>query len=123
MGIKKGKKLSQRPHSFTEDFKRKVCVEFIGGKSTKAELQRKYNLRGHSCISKWLGNFGLESRPPSYVEIVTMPKEQRIDELISTEKDHKELLKKISELEAKNEALELMVKLAEDRLNIRIRKK
>ncbi|MBS7256801.1 hypothetical protein KHA98_22740, partial [Flavobacterium branchiicola] len=46
------------PQTFSEVFKRKVVKEFEQGLFTKAELRRRYNIRGHDTIDKWLKKYG-----------------------------------------------------------------
>ena len=56
----KGKELRtlspSRPYS--ETFKRLVVKEFEQGLFTKAELRRRYNIRGNSCLYRWLKKYG-----------------------------------------------------------------
>jgi transposase len=55
---KKGLKRPLPPQTFSEVFKRLVIKEFEQGLSTKAELRRRYNIRGHACIDRWLKKYG-----------------------------------------------------------------
>ena len=52
----KKKKISSLIYS--EAFKRMIVSEFESGLSTKATLQRKYGIRGNSCIDDWLKKYG-----------------------------------------------------------------
>ena len=108
---------------FDEKFRYKVCLEYLSGGATKQSIQDKYNLKGHSTISKWLTRFGLQDMRTLHIKPVTMPKDKRIKQLQAKEQEYEHLQKKIQELESKSESLELLIKLAEDKFNIRIRKK
>ncbi|NBL66126.1 IS3 family transposase, partial [Flavobacterium sp. NST-5] len=55
---KKILKIANPPQNYSEAFKRQVVSEYERGLFTKAELQRRYNILGHSCISKWLKKYG-----------------------------------------------------------------
>jgi transposase len=46
------------PQTYSEVFKKQVVREFEQGLFTKAELRRRYNIRGNSCIPRWLKKYG-----------------------------------------------------------------
>ncbi len=55
MSISKGIKKSSLPSQiYGEAFKRQVVSEYERDLYTKAELKRRYLIRGHSCIDDWL---------------------------------------------------------------------
>ena len=47
---KKNSKIPNAPQIYSEAFKRQVVSEFESGLFTKAELRRRYNILGSSCI-------------------------------------------------------------------------
>ena len=51
---KKISKIPSVPQIYSEVFKRQVVSEFERGLFTKAELRRRYNILGSSCIPRWL---------------------------------------------------------------------
>ena len=57
MKKKKHGKVQQRSRVFTEDFKRRVCAEYLHGSCSMEFLRRKYKIKGHSAIRNWLDVF------------------------------------------------------------------
>lgn len=51
-------KKASAPQTYSEVFKKQVVKEFEQGLFTKAELRRRYNIRGNSCIPRWLKKYG-----------------------------------------------------------------
>lgn len=47
-------KLSSPAQIYSEGFKRQVVIEFEQGLFTKATLERRYLIRGHGNIDRWL---------------------------------------------------------------------
>jgi len=80
---KKTSKITRVPQFYSEAFKRQVVSEFERGLFTKAELRRRYNILGNSCIPRWLKKFGKFT----YEDNTTIgrpmkdPQQQRIKEL------------------------------------------
>lgn len=101
---------------YSESFKREVVREVLDGHISKAEAKRKYEIKGSSAIISWIRKFE-ESDPQK----ATMD---------YSKLDKKDLLKKIKELERQLEDEQIrsfgynkMIDIAEERLNITIRKK
>ena len=117
------KKRKGKRRIIDDAFKHKVCMEYLNSDLSKIEIQQKYNIGGNSRLLEWLRKFGFKETNKIYIPPVTMPKPKRIKELKDKEKTLHFLEKKVRELEAKNEALEQMIQLAEERFKIRIRKK
>jgi transposase-like protein len=102
--------------NYSNAFKLKVVDEVLRGKITKEEARRRYDIRGKSTVLKWIRKFEftpLTSRPMS-----------------SEQESKKDLLKRIKQLERqledeklRSEGLSKMIDIAEDQLNISIRKK
>ena len=68
---------------YSEAFKRQVVSEFERGLFTKAELKRRYHIRGNSCIPRWLKKYGKFTYPSKGTHGRPMkdPQKQRIKEL------------------------------------------
>ena len=103
------------PQTFGELFKKQVVKEFEQGLFTKAELRRRYNIRGNGCISRWLKKYGKFT----YKDKITFgrpmkdPQQQRIKELEA------QLAKKEEELKV----FKRFIEIAERELKIDIVKK
>jgi len=80
---KKISKIPIAPQIYSEAFKRQVVSEFERGLFTKAELRRRYNILGNSCLPRWLKKYGKFT----YEDKLTIgrpmkdPQQQRIKEL------------------------------------------
>lgn len=103
--------------TFNEEFKRKVVYEVKMGFISKEEARRTYNIAGHSTVLKWIRKF--EGKDPFNLRAMPQNKSSNDD-----------LLKRIKELEhqledetLRSEGLSKMIDIAEDQLNISIRKK
>lgn len=103
------------PQTFSEVFKRHVTKEFEQGLFTKAELRRRYNIRGHACIDKWLKKYGKFTYQDKLTRGRPMkdPQSQRIRELEA------QLAKKEQELLV----FKKFIEIAERELKIEIVKK
>jgi transposase len=68
---------------YSEAFKRQVVSEFERGLFSKATLQRRYLIRGHSCIARWLKKYGEFTYEDKLSQGRPMkdPQSQRIKEL------------------------------------------
>jgi transposase-like protein len=104
--------------TFSEAFKRQVVREVTSGMLSKAEAKLKYNLKGHSAVLYWIRTF--EDRE-------NISKNRKMD---YSEKSKEALIKRIKELERQLEDEQIraegyskMIDIAEDQLNISIRKK
>ncbi|WP_144428943.1 IS3 family transposase [Chryseobacterium sp. StRB126] len=109
------KKIAFPVQEYSEAFKRQVVSEYERGLFTKSQLQTRYNIRGNSCISRWLikyGNFTYEKQL-SKGRPMKDPQKQKIKELEAA------LLKKEEELKVFNKFIEI----AERELKIEIGKK
>lgn len=51
-------KTASPPQFYSEAFKRQIVSEFERGLFTKAALRQRYNIRGNSCIHRWLKKYG-----------------------------------------------------------------
>lgn len=102
---------------YNESLKREVLFEVQSGQISKEEARRKYGIKGHSTILKWIRKF--EGSDPHYQSIMDYSKSEK-----------KELIKRIKELERKLEDEQIrsfgyskMIDIAEEQLKVSIRKK
>ncbi|MBT6837966.1 MAG: helix-turn-helix domain-containing protein [Bacteroidetes bacterium] len=103
--------------SYNNSLKIRVVKEVLSGHLTQTEANRKYGIRGHSTILKWIRKF---EKQESFVLNMT-----------STSKtDNQGLIDRIKELEHQlenqkllAEGLSAMIDIAEAQLNTSIRKK
>jgi transposase len=108
----------------SDNFKRMVVKEVISGKLTKESARRNYGIKGKSAVADWVRFYGDET------EII--PKNTATLEVMTAqEREHLEMLKrKIAALEAQLSdemhragLYKTMIEIAEEQLNIPIRKK
>ena len=100
--------------SYSYSFKMKVLEEVLSGRESKVSASRKYGIKGHSTIAKWMRK--LEG---SNLHVVLKDK--------SSKEDYESRIKELEEALAfeklKSRAYEEMIKLAESELDISIEKK
>jgi len=109
---------------FSEDFKRKVSLEVLQGKWNKETARRIYGINGKSLIGDWIRFY-------SIVEGISTNGDVPLEAMTTQERAQIEQLKrKIAELEKllSNEThrvglYKTMIEIAEEQLNIPIRKK
>jgi transposase len=112
---RKSLKICEAPHTYSEVFKKQVVKEYELGLFTKAELRRRYNILGNSCIPRWLKKYGKFT----YQDKLTIgrpmkdPQSQRIKELEA------QLAKKEQELLV----FKKFIEIAERELKVEIVKK
>lgn len=103
--------------TYSESLKREVVRSVKLGLLSKAEARKKYDIRGHTAVLKWIRNF--EKSDPSFHKTMDYNKS-----------DKKALIKRIKELERQLEDEQIrsfgyskMIDIAEEQLKISIRKK
>lgn len=108
-------------NQYPDDFKIAVVQEVLNGLICKDEARRKYGIKGKSAVLNWIRKFD----------------QSKSDTMKAKPKTSKTTSKSIEELEAENRrlreeleveqlrvrALNVMIDIAEDQLNIPIRKK
>lgn len=111
---KKKKKYSHYPN----EFKRKVCLEYLKGNKTKVDLIREFRIKSSSSILlDWLRKFGyIESKISCKSEIDFMLKPEK-------EKSSSSLEKENQDLKLQLEMYKRMIELAEKEFKIPIVKK
>ncbi|PHJ94093.1 transposase [Nostoc linckia z13] len=123
---KKRKGCVRSSNTYSESFKKLVVSEYESGGLNKDQLQRKYGIRGNSCIPGWLKKYG-KLAYPTYKSIGRPMKDneqQMIKELkASLREENKVLEKKLAQAELQLSMYKKFVEIAERELNIEIRKK
>jgi len=100
-----------------------IIQEYLGGAS-KYSLARKYNLYSSRIITEWMCKFGIEDPYSQLIPIGFMPKKKEESAVIADlQKQNSQLKASLAHFKMKNEALEMMINLAEKELQIPIRKK
>ena len=110
----------KRSKRFTEEFKKMLCEEYVSSSHSKSYLQNKYGIDGSTTLLRWLKKYGyISSEGLERNQALSQSKNKK-----SSESDElNELRKKLREAELKAEAYDRMIKLAEEKFNIPIRKK
>ena len=121
--------MKHRQQVFSEEFKLKVAREYMETEMSQVELLEKYNIRGSSSITNWVRKFGMlpepeEKRKNGYqgYNIMKKGKEKTLAEK-ALEKRVKDLEKQLEYEKLRSDALDTMIKIAEDKFDIPIRKK
>ncbi len=107
-------------NEYSEAFKRQVVREVLSGILTKDGAKRKYNIGGKTTILSWCRKYGSQEELGIKVKIMTQKEE---DENTVLKRRIKELEKSLEESRFKNEALETLIDVAEQELDIKIKKK
>ena len=95
-------------------FKIRVIGEVLNGTLSKEEASKKYGIKGHSTISKWIGKLDKADKAGSAMDSTDRSfNERRIRELEEALKFER----------IRTRSLEEMIKIAEEELKILIRKK
>ncbi|WPU97513.1 hypothetical protein SNE26_04145 [Mucilaginibacter sp. cycad4] len=107
---------------YSEEFKRKVCQEYLEGQESRTTIERKYKL-GNSRIAFWLKSFGLEMKKTIYVSSNDMPTKKDQDVPAENSASIKLLKKQLEDALLEKELYRKMIEVAERDLKINIRKK
>lgn len=102
---------------YSEALKRRAIQEVLSGNISRREANRRYGIKGHSTISKWICN--LEVHDPFNNLIMDNEKFSK-DDLI---KRIKELEDRLESEKLRSDGLSKMIDIAENLLKISIRKK
>ena len=115
---------NQKRQKFSEDFKKEVCLAVIGGKLSREAARRFYGIKGNSAVTNWIRNYESDKFVATAIDV-------NLPTMTQHERDKfEELKRKIAFLEEQlfNEThraglYKKMIEIAEDELNIPIRKK
>jgi transposase len=118
--------MKKRINFYSDEFKMQVVQEYLSSELTQPELLKKYSIRGSSSISNWMRKFGLKEASiryrNNYTTIMSKGRKKTSQELALATKV-KELEKALEYEKLRTLALDTMIDIAEDKLNISIRKK
>ncbi len=106
---------------YSETFKIHVVSEVENGKLSLAEANRKYNIAGHTTVSKWCKKYGKGTNNQTHLRGTIMAKEEH--EILRLHNEIKALKANLEDAHMKNVVLETMIDIAEEELEIPIRKK
>jgi len=118
-------KRTQRDYSMS--FKLRLVGEIERGEISEVEAKKKYGIQSKSTIKNWVKNFGnldrtyeLKKRKMKSPEQKLLELEQQIKLL---EQKNKSLERDLSDTKKKAAFFDMMIDIAEEELNISIRKK
>jgi transposase len=118
--------MKKRINFYSDEFKMQVVQEYLNSELTQPELLEKYSIRGSSSITNWMRKFGLKEASirhrNNYTTIMSKGRKKTSQELSLAAKV-KELEKALEYEKLRTLALDTMIDIAEDKLNISIRKK
>lgn len=100
--------------------KLRIIQEVLSGNLSKEAAQRKYGIKGHSAITKWMRKFDIKEplKPKIYVQ--EEPYDNIKEDLAARVEELEEALKLA---EMKSEAYSKMIDIAEEKFSLKIRKK
>jgi transposase-like protein len=106
-------------NTYTNEFKLSVIKEVTDGLITKDEARRRYNIKGKSAILDWMRKFDVsKSNIMSTKRIV-----QADSRSLELELENKRLKEELAMEQLRVRALNIMIDIAENQLNVPIRKK
>lgn len=117
--------MKRKVNHFTDELKIQVVQEYLETDLSQIELQKKYGIRGSTCILNWMRKFGLQEPTKDQIEIRhAMSKEtEKTSHERELESKIKELEKLLEHEKLRTTALNTMIDIAERELKISIRKK
>jgi len=105
---------------YSPAFKRKIVEEIEGGKFTVGEVRRIYDIKGSDTIERWLKKFGREHLLSRVIRVEMRDEKDKLKDL---ERQKRELESALAQAHLKILSLETMIDIAEDRFDIKIKKK
>ena len=100
---------------YREEFQHEVCLEYLTGRFTKAELQNKYGIRGKSRLVTWLKKFG-------YIAQNSLKPMSNNKTQLTISKQKRDKKNELEEAQLKAEIYSKMIEIAEQQYKIKIRK-
>jgi transposase-like protein len=105
---------------YSEAFKLFIVNEIELGRITPAEVQRKYDIHGHSTVSKWCRKYGsIKGSTKKRVPIMN----DESHEIIRLQNEIKALKQELEDSRMKSVVMETFVDIAEKELGFSLRKK
>jgi len=102
---------------YSEVFKRELVHLVKTGQVTKEEARRKYGIKGHSTVLKWIRKFdGIDPDFRGYMDYKRSDKEDLIKRI-------KELERQLEDEQIRSFGYSKMIDIAEEQLKVSIRKK
>lgn len=130
MEEKKAKRQRCAMRIYSEEFKKKVCEEYLAGGVSKVFLLKKYGIRYRSAVQKWMSVYGYQDihEKSRYLTLQTTSALShknfiKDESALSSEKRIKELERLLQDEQLRSEAYNRMINIAEQELKISIRKK
>jgi transposase-like protein len=111
---------------YSNRFKEKICQEYLKTGVSLCYLSDKYQIAGHHTIKGWLRTFGDDrmKKEPQGKMIMAKPKKEDLPMTMEQMKKRiRELERQLEDAELKVELNEKIIEIAEEQLNIQIRKK
>jgi transposase-like protein len=114
---------------YTETFKRSVIEEFLTGRLSKIELNRKYNIGGKSAILLWMRQLGylndnpLPKKPNFEVTQLKIPMAASEKSNLELQKEIIDLKRKLEDERLRSEAYLRIIQKAEEELKTSFKKK
>ena len=105
---------------YSPAFKRKIVEEIESGKFTVGEVRRIYDIKGAETINRWLKNLGREHLLNRVIRVEMKDEKDKLKEL---ERQKRELESALAQAHLKILSLETMIDIAEERFDIKIKKK
>jgi transposase len=117
--------MKRKVNQFPDELKFKIVQEYVQSSISKKDLMQKYGVRGNSCIMNWMRKFGLSYPTEEQIKVnnqVTKesrktPQERELEQKLKTLEQELEYEK------LRTKALNTLIDIAEEELNISIRKK
>jgi len=109
---------------YSEEFKWRVVQEVISGKFNKEEARRFYGIKSNCAILYWMRKYsGNNNYRKGGVPLGEIKDMNRIKDLSEKDKRIKELEAELQKEKLRSDLWQKMVEIAEEQLNIDIRKK
>ncbi len=123
-----GQNIFNTQEFYSEEMKLKIVQEVLSGQLTKAEANKRYEIKGHSRILTWIRKyekrFGKDEKS-SYIVAENFSPMTEIEkaEFESIKRENDKLKQELSYASMRLIALETMIDVAEKELKINLRKK
>jgi transposase-like protein len=105
---------------YSPAFKRKVVEEIESRKFAIGEARRIYDIKGSETINRWLKKYGREHLLNRVIRVEMKDEKDKLKEL---ERQKRELESALAQAHLKILSLETMIDIAEERFDIKIKKK
>lgn len=105
---------------YSREFKQTVVKEVLSGVITKQEASRKYGIKGHVTILRWIRKF--DTSKQYHMKSKGNPQQPSKSQQ-ELEAENKRLREELDLEQLRNRALNVMIDIAENQFKIPIRKK